>query len=153
MSESNKTKPAPSAAELEQARREALRLKITRRKLGISGKIARAFLESKLTPLIIVASLLLGAFAIMVTPSEEEPQIKVPMIDVMVGYPGATAEEIETRVVTPLEKLLYEIENVEYIYSTSQPVRRTHHRALPGRNRPRPGGRQGSYEDPVGHGS
>ena len=111
----------PTPRELEQARRDALRLKMTRRKLGPSGRIGRAFLESKLTPLIIVASLLLGAFAIMVTPSEEEPQIKVPMIDVMVGYPGATAEEVEHRVITPLEKLLYEIENVEYIYSISQP--------------------------------
>jgi multidrug efflux pump subunit AcrB len=111
----------PTPQELEQARRDALRLKMTRRKLGVSGRIGRAFLESKLTPLIIVASLLLGAFAIMVTPSEEEPQIKVPMIDVMVGYPGATAEEMEHRVITPLEKLLYEIENVEYIYSISQP--------------------------------
>jgi multidrug efflux pump subunit AcrB len=111
----------PTPEELALARREALHLKMTRRTLGLSGRIGRAFLESKLTPLIIVASLLLGAFAIMVTPSEEEPQIKVPMIDVMVGYPGATAEEVESRLVTPLEKLLYEIENVEYIYSISQP--------------------------------
>ena len=111
----------PSPQELEQARREALRLKMTRRKLGMAGRIGRAFLESKLTPLIIVGSLLLGAFAILVTPSEEEPQIKVPMIDVMVGFPGATAEEVEHRVITPLEKLLYEIENVEYIYSISRP--------------------------------
>ena len=111
----------PSPQELEQARREALRLKMTRRKLGMAGRIGRAFLESKLTPLIIVASLLLGGFAILVTPSEEEPQIKVPMIDVMVGFPGATAEEVENRVITPLEKLLYEIENVEYIYSISRP--------------------------------
>jgi len=110
-----------SPEEVERARREALRLKITRRPLGISGRVARAFLESKLTPLIVVFSLLLGAFAVMITPREEEPQIKVPMIDVMVGYPGATAEEVEHRVITPLEKLLYEIPNVEYIYSTSQP--------------------------------
>ena len=111
----------PSLQELEQARREALRLKMTRRKLGMAGRIGRAFLESKLTPLLIVGSLLLGAFAILVTPSEEEPQIQVPMIDVMVGFPGATAEEVESRVITPLEKLLYEIENVEYIYSISRP--------------------------------
>ena len=111
----------PTPQELEQARKDALRLKMTRRKLGLAGRIGQAFLESKLTPLIIVASLLLGAFAIMVTPSEEEPQIKVPMIDVMVGYPGATAEEVEHRLITPLEKLLYEIDNVEYIYSISQP--------------------------------
>jgi len=111
----------PSRAELEAARREALRLKITRRTLGVSGSIARAFLESKLTPLIVVFSLLVGAFAVLVTPREEEPQIKVPMIDVLVGLPGATAEEVEFRAVTPLEKLLYEIENVDYIYSISQP--------------------------------
>ena len=112
---------APTPQEIEQARREALRLKMTRRKLGMAGRIGRAFLTSKLTPLIIVGSLLLGAFAILVTPSEEEPQIQVPMIDVMVGFPGATAEEVEHRVITPLEKLLYEIENVEYIYSISRP--------------------------------
>ena len=111
----------PSSSEIEQARREALRLKMTRRKLGMAGRIGQSFLESKLTPLIVVASLLLGLFAIIVTPSEEEPQIKVPMIDVMVGFPGATAEEVEHRVITPLEKLLYEIENVEYIYSISNP--------------------------------
>ena len=105
----------------EAARREALRLKLTRRPLGTSGKIARAFLESKLTPLLVVASLLLGAFAVLVTPREEEPQIKVPMIDVMVGFPGATALEVERRVVSPLEKAIYEIPNVEYVYSTSQP--------------------------------
>ena len=91
------------------------------RRLGISGRIAQAFLESKLTPLLVVASLLLGAFALLVTPREEEPQIQVPMIDVFVGLPGATAGEVERRVVTPLEKSLAEIENVEFVYSTSQP--------------------------------
>jgi len=116
-----KAPSTPSAEEIERARREALRLKMTRRPLGASGRIAKAFLESKLTPLLVVFSLLIGAFAVLITPREEEPQIKVPMIDVMVGYPGATAEEVENRVITPLEKLLYEIENVDFIYSTSQP--------------------------------
>ncbi len=111
----------PTPQEVEQSRRDALRLKMTNRPLGASGSIAKAFLESKLTPLLVVFSLLLGAFAVLITPREEEPQIKVPMIDVMVGYPGATAEEVEHRVVTPLEKLLYEIDNVDYIYSISQP--------------------------------
>ena len=111
----------PSPAEIKRAHSEAQRLKMTRRRLGMAGRIGQAFLDSKLTPLIVVASLLLGLFAVAVTPSEEEPQIKVPMIDVMVGFPGATAEEVEHRVITPLEKLLYEIENVEYIYSISQP--------------------------------
>ena len=63
--------------------------------IGISGRIARAFINSKLTPLIVIASLLLGVFAVLVTPREEEPQIVVPMIDVMVGYPGATSKEVE----------------------------------------------------------
>jgi multidrug efflux pump subunit AcrB len=101
--------------------REILRRKMTRRPLGASGRIAKTFLESKLTPLLVVASLLLGAFAILITPREEEPQIKVPMIDVFVALPGATATEVERRVVSPVEKALYQIPNVEYVYSTSQP--------------------------------
>jgi multidrug efflux pump subunit AcrB len=108
-------------ADLERTRREALRLKMTRRPLGPSGRIARAFLTSKLTPLLVVFALLLGAFAVLVTPREEEPQIKVPMIDVFVAFPGASAAEVERRVVTPVEKALSEIANVEYVYSTSQP--------------------------------
>jgi multidrug efflux pump subunit AcrB len=108
-------------ARLEQARREALRLKMLRRPLGTSGRIARAFLDSKLTPLLVVASLLLGAFAVMVTPREEEPQIEVPMIDVFVGLPGASATDLERRVIDPLAKALYEIPGVEYLYSTARP--------------------------------
>jgi multidrug efflux pump subunit AcrB len=105
----------------EEARREGLRLKMARRPLGTAGRIARAFLDSKLTPLLVVASLLVGTFAVLVTPREEEPQIKVPMIDVFVGLPGATAAEVERRVITPLGKALYEIANVDYLYSTAQP--------------------------------
>ncbi|MDX1631435.1 MAG: efflux RND transporter permease subunit [Thermoanaerobaculia bacterium] len=107
--------------ERDDTRRQASRLKARRRPLGLSGRIAKAFLESKLTPLLVLTSLLLGAFALMVTPREEEPQIQVPMIDVFVGLPGATAQEVSRRVVGPLEKVLYEIENVEHVYSTSQP--------------------------------
>ena len=112
---------AARKASLEETKREALRLKMTRRPVGASGRIAKAFLESKLTPLIVVASLLVGAFAVMVTPREEEPQIKVPMIDVFLGMPGATAREVERRLTSPLEKAIYEIPNVEYVYSTTQP--------------------------------
>jgi len=86
-------------------------------KTGISGQIARAFIHSRLTPLVVIASLLLGLFAVFVTAREEEPQIKVPMIDVFVGYPGASAKEVEERVTTPMEKLLWEVEGVEYLYS------------------------------------
>jgi multidrug efflux pump subunit AcrB len=110
-----------SSSDAELARQESLRLKRVRKPLGTSGRVAEAFLESKLTPLLVVASLLLGTFAVLVTPREEEPQIKVPMIDVFVGFPGATAQEVERRVISPLEKAIYEIDNVEYIYSTSQP--------------------------------
>jgi len=81
--------------------------------------VTRTFVDSKLTPLMIMFGLLLGGFAIMFTPSEEEPQIVVPMVDVMVAMPGASAKEIETRVIGPMEKLLWEIPGVEYVYSTA----------------------------------
>ncbi|CBE68983.1 MAG: efflux RND transporter permease subunit [Candidatus Methylomirabilis oxygeniifera] len=83
--------------------------------------IVRAFVDSKLTPLIIVATLLLGAFAILATPREEEPQIIVPMMDVFVEMPGTSTQEVEERVTIPMEKTLTEIPGVEYIYSTSMP--------------------------------
>jgi multidrug efflux pump subunit AcrB len=88
--------------------------------LGVAGKIARAFVDSKLTPLIVVTSISLGVAAVWLLPREEEPQIKVPMIDVLVSMPGATAKEIEERATRPMEKLLWEIPGVEYIYSTSR---------------------------------
>ena len=86
---------------------------------GIAGRIAGAFIDSKLTPLIIISSVLLGVAAVWLLPREEEPQIKVPMIDVMVSMPGSGAKEIEERTTRPMEKLLWEIPGVEYIYSTS----------------------------------
>ncbi|MFN2355215.1 MAG: efflux RND transporter permease subunit [Desulfopila sp.] len=86
---------------------------------GFAGTVAKAFIHSKLTPLSVVASLLLGIMAVAFLPREEEPQIKVPMIDVMVAMPGATPKEVEQRVSIPMEKLLYELPDVEYIYSTS----------------------------------
>ena len=92
-----------------------------RMRIGIAGRIAAAFINSKLTPLIIIASLMLGVMAVMKTPREEEPQIIVPMMDVMVAMRGATSKEVEQRVTTPMEKLLWEIPGVEYIYSTSSP--------------------------------
>ncbi len=91
------------------------------RKLGFSGRIAHYFINSKLTPLIMVFSILLGAFAVLETPREEEPQIIVPMMDVFVEMPGSSAQEVEQRVTTPMEKLIWEIPGVEYIYSTTRP--------------------------------
>ena len=87
---------------------------------GVAGRIARAFINSKLTPLIVIASILLGIVAIVMLPREEEPQIKVPMVDVMVNMAGFSAKEVEERATRPMEKLLWEIPGVEYIYSTSR---------------------------------
>src|SRR5215471_18993488 len=89
--------------------------------LGPAGRFARAWISSKLTPLIVTGSLLLGAFAVWKLPREEEPQIIVPMVDVFVQMPGASSREVEERVTKPMEKLLWEIPGVEYIYSTSSP--------------------------------
>ena len=89
--------------------------------LRLAGRLAHSFIRSKLTPLIIVAALLLGALSIQQTPREEEPQISVPMLDVFVQMPGASAEEVTQRATVPMEKLLREIPGVEYIYSISHP--------------------------------
>lgn len=89
--------------------------------LRLAGQVAHAFIDSKLTPLFIVAALLLGAFAILQTPREEEPQIVVPMLDVLVQMPGASPQEVAQRVSLPIEKLLREIPGVEYVYSISHP--------------------------------
>src|SRR5690349_13446564 len=91
------------------------------RGLRLAGRIAHMFIQLKLTPLAIVAALLLGAFSILQTPREEEPQIVVPMLDVFVRMPGASAEEVAQRATVPMEKLLREIPGVEYIYSISHP--------------------------------
>jgi multidrug efflux pump subunit AcrB len=88
--------------------------------LGVAGRIAAMFIDSKLTPLVIIASVILGAAAIVLLPREEEPQIKVPMVDVMVSMPGSSAKEIEERATRPMEKLLWEVAGVEYLYSTSR---------------------------------
>ena len=90
-------------------------------KTGPAGTVTRFFIDSKLTPLIIIASMLLGIAAIVALPREEEPQIIVPMIDIFVQMPGAGSKEIEQRITKPMEKLLWEIPGVEYIYSTSSP--------------------------------
>ncbi len=89
--------------------------------IGMAGKIARYFIDSKLTPLVIVASILLGIAAVVALPREEEPQIIVPMIDIFVQMPGASAREVEQRITSPMEKLLWEIPGVEYVYTTSSP--------------------------------
>jgi len=86
---------------------------------GIAGKLAKQFINSKITPLLMVASLLVGIMATFMTPREEEPQIVVPMVDLYIPYPGAAPSEVEARVSKALERTLTEIPGVDYVYSTS----------------------------------
>ena len=88
-------------------------------RLGLSGTLARQFLRTEITPLLALIGLLLGLFAILVTPREEEPQIDVTFANVFVAYPGASAAEVEQLVSTPMERILSEIVGVEHIYSVS----------------------------------
>lgn len=89
--------------------------------LGISGRIARAFLTTEITPLLALTGLLLGIFAVLITPREEEPQINVTFANVFIPYPGASSAEVESLVTTPAEQIVSEIEGVEHIYSASSP--------------------------------
>ena len=89
--------------------------------LGIAGRLAHSFLNSKLTPLFIAASLALGIFSVVIIPREEEPQILVPMLDIATAMPGASPAEVEQRVTLPIEELVHQISGVEYVYSTSMP--------------------------------
>ena len=91
------------------------------KKLGISGKIAQAFLTSEITPLLALVGFLLGLFAIVITPREEEPQINVTFANVFIPFPGASPQQVESLVTTPAEQIVSEIEGVEHIYSTSSP--------------------------------
>ncbi len=88
---------------------------------GFASRLVRFFIDSKLTPLIVIASVLLGIGAVVLLPREEEPQIVVPMIDIFVRAPGMSSKEVEERVTKPMEQLLWEIPGVEYLYSTSSP--------------------------------
>ncbi|MFK5971839.1 MAG: efflux RND transporter permease subunit [Flavobacteriaceae bacterium] len=88
-------------------------------KEGLAGKIAKMFIGSKLTVLLMIVFIVIGVYSSFLIPREEEPQIDVPMADIFVGYPGASPTEVESRVVKPLEKLISNIKGVEYVYSTS----------------------------------
>ena len=90
-------------------------------KLGFAGRLAQTFVHSKLTPVIAITSLLLGLMAVYLTPKEEEPQISVPMIDIRTAAPGFTAEESERKVTEPIERAVWGLDGVEYVYSSSQP--------------------------------
>lgn len=90
-------------------------------KRGLTSKIVHIFTTSQLSILFLIISLVAGAAALILTPREEDPQIVVPVMDVLIEYPGASSEEVEKLVVTPLEVLLKQIEGVEYVYSVSRP--------------------------------
>ncbi len=89
--------------------------------LGISGKTARAFLKSEITPLLALTGFLLGLFAVMITPREEEPQINVTFANVFIPFPGASAKEVEALVTIPAEQIVSEIQGVKHVYSASSP--------------------------------
>ena len=89
--------------------------------MGISGRIARIFLHSQMTPLLALVAMLLGLFAVAVTPREEEPQINVTMANVMIAYPGASAKDVMQTVATPAEQVLGQIAGVDHVYSSAQP--------------------------------
>jgi len=90
-------------------------------RLGVSGRIAQAFLQSQLTPLIALLLLLLGLFAVAVTPKEEEPQINVTMANVIIPFPGASSDDVHNMVTVPAEQVLSQITGIEHIYSVTQP--------------------------------
>lgn len=92
---------------------------ITEEKQNFASKMASAFITSKITPLLIIATLFIGIAAVVMTPKEEEPQITVPMIDIIVPYPGADAKNVEKTITEPLEEIIWEIPGVEYVYSTA----------------------------------
>jgi multidrug efflux pump subunit AcrB len=89
--------------------------------MGISGRIAAAFQSNALTPLLALVALLLGVFAVMVTPREEEPQINVTMANVMIPFPGASSTDVQNMVARPAEQVLGQIHGIEHTYSVSRP--------------------------------
>jgi len=90
-------------------------------KLGISGNTAKHFLTTQITPLLALVGVLLGIFAVMITPREEDPQINVTFANVFIPFPGATANEVESLVATPAEQVISEISGIDHVYSTSTP--------------------------------
>jgi multidrug efflux pump subunit AcrB len=91
------------------------------KRMGVSGRIAAAFQSAQITPLLALMALLLGIFAVMVTPREEEPQINVTMANVLVPFPGAAVADVEQMVAAPAEQVLSQIADVEHVMSVSRP--------------------------------
>ncbi|WP_300333292.1 efflux RND transporter permease subunit, partial [Accumulibacter sp.] len=89
--------------------------------MGVSGRIARLFVSSQMTPLLALVALLLGVFATLITPREEEPQIDVTMADILIPFPGASVRDVESLVTTPAEQVLSRMSGVEHVYSMARP--------------------------------
>ena len=87
---------------------------------GLAGKTARAFIRSPITPLLLILSLFVGIVGLILTPRQEDPQISVPLVDIMVAYPGSSAEQVNALVAQPLERALHEIPGVDHVYSVSR---------------------------------
>lgn len=92
----------------------------TQNSIGFAGKLAGIFVHSKLTPVIALTSILMGLLAVWLTPKEEEPQISVPMVDIQVASPGFEADEVERKVAEPIERAVWGLDGVEYVYSASR---------------------------------
>ena len=90
------------------------------RSLGIAGRIARTFITSPVTPMLLIAALLVGLMGLVFTPRQEDPQISVPMVDIFVQYPGASAEQVASLVTDPLERIMSEIPGVRHTYTATE---------------------------------
>ena len=91
------------------------------KRLGVSGRLARAFLTSQLTPLLAIVGLLLGLFALAITPKEEEPQINVTMANVLIPFPGASTDDVHNLVTVPAEQVASQVQGIEHVFSVTRP--------------------------------
>lgn len=89
--------------------------------LGVAGRLAASFQSSAMTPLLALVALLLGLFAVLVTPREEEPQINVTMANVLIPFPGASSADVQNMVARPAEQVLSQIAGIEHTYSVARP--------------------------------
>src|SRR5512147_513058 len=89
--------------------------------LGVSGRIARAFLTAQLTPLLALLGMLLGLFAVLVTPKEEEPQINVTMANVLIPFPSASTDDVHNLVTVPAEQVVSQIAGIDHVFSVTRP--------------------------------
>jgi multidrug efflux pump subunit AcrB len=116
----DKTKNTPQHEESTEVLEQRDREEAERSRLGIAGRIASVFIDSPITPLLMVATLAVGLLGLIFTPRQEDPQISVPMIDIFVQYPGASADQVASLVTEPLERIMYQIPGVRHVYSASQ---------------------------------